>query len=143
RAVPRLALPHRLRQLTFAEQLLLATELLVLAMQLDEDGDLRAEHLRIERLRQVVDGAARVAAEDVLLVRRDRGQENDRDRACLLALLDQGRGLEAEKTRSRSEEHTSELQSRFDLVCRLLLEKKKEAVLALLRPRARLRGPDG
>src|SRR5699024_11524986 len=25
---------------------------------------------------------------------------------------------------SRSEEHTSELQSRFDLVCRLLLEKK-------------------
>src|SRR5699024_11960690 len=27
--------------------------------------------------------------------------------------------------RGRSEEHTSELQSRFDLVCRLLLEKKK------------------
>src|SRR5438067_8168137 len=26
---------------------------------------------------------------------------------------------------ARSEEHTSELQSRFDLVCRLLLEKKK------------------
>src|SRR5437868_8397440 len=33
-------------------------------------------------------------------------------------------GLEAE----RSEEHTSELQSRFDLVCRLLLEKKKHDV---------------
>src|SRR5699024_11837960 len=28
-------------------------------------------------------------------------------------------------TAARSEEHTSELQSRFDLVCRLLLEKKK------------------
>src|SRR5699024_12340343 len=27
----------------------------------------------------------------------------------------------------RSEEHTSELQSRFDLVCRLLLEKKNDA----------------
>src|SRR5699024_11454159 len=27
----------------------------------------------------------------------------------------------------RSEEHTSELQSRFDLVCRLLLEKKKDS----------------
>src|SRR5207249_9855129 len=27
--------------------------------------------------------------------------------------------------KGRSEEHTSELQSRFDLVCRLLLEKKK------------------
>src|SRR5699024_12304103 len=29
----------------------------------------------------------------------------------------------------RSEEHTSELQSRFDLVCRLLLEKKKQTDL--------------
>src|SRR5207249_10907555 len=29
------------------------------------------------------------------------------------------------RARRRSEEHTSELQSRFDLVCRLLLEKKK------------------
>src|SRR5437868_12748445 len=28
----------------------------------------------------------------------------------------------------RSEEHTSELQSRFDLVCRLLLEKKKHSI---------------
>src|SRR5437868_7943614 len=31
---------------------------------------------------------------------------------------------------ARSEEHTSELQSRFELVCRLLLEKKKESQLA-------------
>src|SRR5699024_12338612 len=32
-----------------------------------------------------------------------------------------------ESFQSRSEEHTSELQSRFDLVCRLLLEKKKDS----------------
>src|SRR5699024_12160165 len=32
---------------------------------------------------------------------------------------------ECRKCIDRSEEHTSELQSRFDLVCRLLLEKKK------------------
>src|SRR5699024_11505555 len=31
----------------------------------------------------------------------------------------------AQTQHNRSEEHTSELQSRFDLVCRLLLEKKK------------------
>src|SRR5438094_5643014 len=31
----------------------------------------------------------------------------------------------AERLRPRSEEHTSELQSPYDLVCRLLLEKKK------------------
>src|SRR5699024_11759406 len=30
---------------------------------------------------------------------------------------------------ARSEEHTSELQSRFDLVCRLLLEKKKKKTI--------------
>src|SRR2546428_6331819 len=30
------------------------------------------------------------------------------------------------RARARSEEHTSELQSRSDLVCRLLLEKKKK-----------------
>src|SRR5207249_9652771 len=33
--------------------------------------------------------------------------------------------LAASPSGTRSEEHTSELQSRFDLVCRLLLEKKK------------------
>src|SRR5699024_12409894 len=31
------------------------------------------------------------------------------------------------QAKGRSEEHTSELQSRFDLVCRLLLEKKKKS----------------
>src|SRR5438067_3151510 len=34
----------------------------------------------------------------------------------------------------RSEEHTSELQSRFDLVCRLLLEKKKNRESSLADP---------
>src|SRR5437868_10104889 len=36
------------------------------------------------------------------------------------------------RARRRSEEHTSELQSRFDLVCRLLLEKKKIQARPLL-----------
>src|SRR5438067_9725184 len=34
--------------------------------------------------------------------------------------------MKREGAGKRSEEHTSELQSRFDLVCRLLLEKKKK-----------------
>src|SRR2546421_7930697 len=34
--------------------------------------------------------------------------------------------------RLRSEEHTSELQSRSDLVCRLLLEKKKNTVTLVI-----------
>src|SRR2546428_5334867 len=35
---------------------------------------------------------------------------------------------------NRSEEHTSELQSRSDLVCRLLLEKKKNGTPCDVRP---------
>src|SRR5206468_10228340 len=41
---------------------------------------------------------------------------------------DRDRGLEER----RSEEHTSELQSRSDIVCRLLLEKKKIKTIAHL-----------
>src|SRR2546422_2923411 len=37
-----------------------------------------------------------------------------------------GQVVEAESELCRSEEHTSELQSRLHLVCRLLLEKKKK-----------------
>src|SRR5687768_18312278 len=33
-----------------------------------------------------------------------------------------------ERARARSEEHTSEIQSRLHLVCRLLLEKKKKKI---------------
>src|SRR2546421_2032645 len=36
---------------------------------------------------------------------------------------------DARSSKRRSEEHTSELQSRSDLVCRLLLEKKKNVDL--------------
>src|SRR5690606_40316770 len=43
-----------------------------------------------------------------------------------VAVTDDHQGGEAEATPAlRSEEHTSELQSRENLVCRLLLEKKK------------------
>src|SRR5207249_7963252 len=47
-----------------------------------------------------------------------------RVRGIVLKLGDLQAGL-ASLEGLRSEEHTSELQSRFDLVCRLLLEKKK------------------
>src|SRR5436190_3378578 len=49
-----------------------------------------------------------------------------------------GRGRRARRAhrpeaRRRSEEHTSELQSHSDLVCRLLLEKKKDNLSSALR----------
>src|SRR5205085_11262807 len=43
----------------------------------------------------------------------------------------------------RSEEHTSELQSQSNLVCRLLLEKKKSCILApSLEPKRLISSPD-
>src|SRR2546422_3593149 len=43
------------------------------------------------------------------------------------------RAMTSPTLRSRSEEHTSELQSRLHLVCRLLLEKKKNIKIPLRR----------
>src|SRR3989441_5294385 len=45
---------------------------------------------------------------------------------ALALVADVGRREDVERTVSRSEEHTSELQSLAYLVCRLLLEKKKK-----------------
>src|SRR5438094_6578358 len=62
-----------------------------------------------------------------------RTGRRDRARAASSPVPASGRGGTGGSSRrrgrarkSRSEEHTSELQSPYDLVCRLLLEKKKE-----------------
>src|SRR5439155_20918354 len=49
-----------------------------------------------------------------------------RDRARLIAARRGEASVQPPQRRQRSEEHTSELQSRGHLVCRLLLEKKKK-----------------
>src|SRR2546422_7144611 len=46
--------------------------------------------------------------------------------ACLLNIAPVDFTLSPKRRSVRSEEHTSELQSRLHLVCRLLLEKKKK-----------------
>src|SRR2546430_12824803 len=51
---------------------------------------------------------------------RSRGEPVDERR------VEGGVGAVAERAAARSEEHTSELQSQSNLVCRLLLEKKKK-----------------
>src|SRR5215475_16119343 len=44
-------------------------------------------------------------------------------------------------TRPRSEEHTSELQSRENLVCRLLLEKKKKKTNKIIKSNKKNKTP--
>src|SRR5207249_5077065 len=76
-------------------------DLVLRVLALDLEREQRLTHLAVER---------RVVA----------------DKAQLHQLLgDRRRALGVRVRPERSEEHTSELQSRFDLVCRLLLEKKK------------------
>src|SRR5688572_30881806 len=48
------------------------------------------------------------------------------------AHADRGAVQLAVRLRDRSEEHTSELQSQSNLVCRLLLEKKKNKILSVI-----------
>src|SRR5437867_2842116 len=60
-----------------------------------------------------------------LFVKNDRGDVYERFRRRLMFPIWNERG------KTRSEEHTSELQSPYDLVCRLLLEKKKQINLSL------------
>src|SRR5207249_6673575 len=55
----------------------------------------------------------------------DFGQES-MDVAMKFKFFDYNARVDIPEPPKRSEEHTSELQSRFDLVCRLLLEKKNK-----------------
>src|SRR5699024_11488384 len=66
----------------------------------------------VQYTRNMVTGATTADAVVVLIDARTRPTEQTRRHLTVVSRL-------------RSEEHTSELQSRFELVCRLLLEKKK------------------
>src|SRR5699024_12172203 len=68
--------------------------------------------LQIEK-ENIFEQAARTMAVDKVLIVCDRGTLDNK------AYMDD---IEFAEAIQRSEEHTSELQSRFDLVCRLLLE---------------------
>src|SRR2546422_5336577 len=117
-AVALFALAAELGQLLLLQQLRLSLELFGLLVQLDEDGDLRAQDVRAERLEDVVDSARRVAAKDVVLVLRDCGDEDDRNVLRALALLDQHRRLEAVEQR-----HLDVEQDDRDVVLQELAER--------------------
>src|SRR5689334_24200922 len=59
------------------------------------------------------------------VTQRERMAGRDRGGEGLPRATQARRRLAAQPVALRSEEHTSELQSQFHLVCRLLLEKKK------------------
>src|SRR2546430_5051432 len=78
-----------------------------------------------------VDDLARALAGRRLLVFVDNVEHLMPDAADLVgALVEAASGM---RCSTRSEEHTSELQSQSNLVCRLLLEKKKKKSICLAR----------
>src|SRR5207249_12326802 len=98
-----------------------------------EPSELLVDLRRLAKLRQIVlsllhHRLAREPVADLLLHFRERPRSDlpailhgDEMEPSVIA----GDADQAGDLPGRSEEHTSELQSRFDLVCRLLLEKKK------------------
>src|SRR5260370_10763877 len=70
---------------------------------------------------------SRIPVEGAFCIDRDRREKSHTWRDVSQAKPDLGRRGEKVIMRvARSEEHTSELQSHLNLVCRLLLEKKKK-----------------
>src|SRR5437868_11055971 len=94
-------------------------------------------HAKLEDLTSIPQGPTGLEAWPDILVRltrapvasiaviRGRATGNGSEIALACDMSFASREKAVLKLMSRSEEHTSELQSRFDLVCRLLLEKKK------------------
>src|SRR5436305_5777042 len=76
---------------------------------------MRKRHRRLRYFRGPRKSRNRAGSDQARIARRAANKSEPPRRAC-------GRS----NRRQRSEEHTSELQSRPHLVCRLLLEKKKQ-----------------
>src|SRR6266704_1180792 len=104
---------------------------------LSQRTEVRDHHLRFARESCaqlfVLGGDSHWASVEMALARHDAS--DGQQRGCAKAEFvraenrsqhDVAREFQAPVHAERSEEHTSELQSRFDLVCRLLLEKKKK-----------------
>src|SRR5260370_32631362 len=60
---------------------------------------------------------------------RTRGADNDAQLVAGTLDVDRAHARRQAAHHYRSEEHTSELQSHLNLVCRLLLEKKKNKII--------------
>src|SRR5699024_12116209 len=85
---------------------------------------LAAAHHKPCTVEEVIFGRGPIIRLDALVI-DVRAAFFNRAAGCTLGISEARSNEQVNDSERRSEEHTSELQSRFDLVCRLLLEKKK------------------
>src|SRR5687768_17874207 len=84
----------------------------------------RSSDLIVAQERERLGTGGRIAPGEIRIRVRRKGHVRGRIRLAEGELRRNGRSVD--EGGRRSEEHTSELQSRLHLVCRLLLEKKKK-----------------
>src|SRR5256886_15791297 len=104
-----------------------------LAHSSDEAADIASHMLGMKLVTPQTGPAGRIVKrlliEEGLDIKRELylGLLVDRATGRVVFMASAAGGMEIEEVAKRSEEHTSELQSQSNLVCRLLLEKKKKA----------------
>src|SRR5207302_6979875 len=98
----------------------------ILAFLLRFGADIRVHKVNLAEYVDVLPPAS-VLAVLLFYIGSLYGRWQDRSRTDLVSAISTAAGGILISTMVRSEEHTSELQSRENLVCRLLLEKKKPA----------------
>ena len=104
----------QLTLLGIAQQLGLSLQLTLFDEKIDEHCDFRSQHIRIERLEHVVNGAHRVTLEYVRLLLVDGAEEDDRYRARSLTRLDDLGHLEAVHARHLYvEQNRGEVQNQY------------------------------
>src|SRR2546426_6649849 len=94
-----------------------------------KDSDETIDFVRKQELDRALERVERLQKENERLRQRIRKLEQELEAARRRehrSAAPYSRGRRKEKPQRRSEEHTSELQSPCNLVCRLLLEKKKK-----------------
>src|SRR5437588_4752069 len=88
--------------------------------------EVAATHERVQITKNGRDYVVLLAAEDLESIEATLELLSDREAQARIARAEEEIERGAVMDEARSEEHTSELQSHSDLVCRLLLEKKNK-----------------
>src|SRR2546430_5558738 len=119
----------RWRQVSPLERPLLA----VVLAEREREPRLHELAAEVERVRRLVDAELREDLVDVRAPHEDLVVEDGDDFAIRedTEVRVGHAGLQLAQLDLRSEEHTSELQSQSNLVCRLLLEKKKYSIITV------------